>query len=248
MVCPELRWAFEGVDRADSLVVNAHKWMLVPVDCSLVWSRGPRRSVPRSAWCPSTSEPPSDGGDRRVRACSRPPLPLAEAVGGASLLRAHGVAAADPRAHPAAELFESWVRDEAGWEISAPATSRSSASRREGSDEENEELLERVNASGESSLAHEARRALRAPPGGRTGAHDGGRRACCLGRAASRGRGPVRRPHTRHAFATHPYEIPQYAQSGRRRGWPRPSAGAEGLERSVVQRDAVAPESPAGRE
>src|SRR5262249_1746341 len=27
MVCPELRWAFEGVERADSLVVNAHKWM-----------------------------------------------------------------------------------------------------------------------------------------------------------------------------------------------------------------------------
>ena len=41
MVCPELRWAFDGVERADSLVVNAHKWMLVPVDCSLIWSRRP---------------------------------------------------------------------------------------------------------------------------------------------------------------------------------------------------------------
>ena len=30
MVCPEFRWAFEGVERADSLVVNAHKWMLTP--------------------------------------------------------------------------------------------------------------------------------------------------------------------------------------------------------------------------
>ena len=28
MVCPEFRWAFAGVERADSLVVNAHKWML----------------------------------------------------------------------------------------------------------------------------------------------------------------------------------------------------------------------------
>ena len=41
MVCPEFRWAFDGVDRADSLVVNAHKWMLTPMDCSLLWSRRP---------------------------------------------------------------------------------------------------------------------------------------------------------------------------------------------------------------
>ncbi|MGN6868693.1 MAG: pyridoxal phosphate-dependent decarboxylase family protein, partial [Solirubrobacteraceae bacterium] len=41
MVCPEFRWAFEGVDRADSLVVNAHKWMLAPVDCSMLWTSRP---------------------------------------------------------------------------------------------------------------------------------------------------------------------------------------------------------------
>src|SRR4029079_16993135 len=41
MVCPEHRWAFDGVDRADSLVVNAHKWQLTPVDCSLLCTRRP---------------------------------------------------------------------------------------------------------------------------------------------------------------------------------------------------------------
>ena len=41
MVCPEYRWAFAGVDRADSLVVNPHKWMLTPMDCSLLWTRRP---------------------------------------------------------------------------------------------------------------------------------------------------------------------------------------------------------------
>ena len=30
MVCPEFRWAFEGIDRADSLVVNPHKWLFTP--------------------------------------------------------------------------------------------------------------------------------------------------------------------------------------------------------------------------
>jgi aromatic-L-amino-acid decarboxylase len=41
MVCPELRWAFDGVAEADSLVVNPHKWMLVPTDCSILWSSRP---------------------------------------------------------------------------------------------------------------------------------------------------------------------------------------------------------------
>src|SRR5205085_6642070 len=41
MVCPELRWAFDGVDRADSLLVNPHKWLLVPTDCSCIWTSRP---------------------------------------------------------------------------------------------------------------------------------------------------------------------------------------------------------------
>ncbi|HEY5187966.1 MAG TPA: aminotransferase class V-fold PLP-dependent enzyme, partial [Solirubrobacteraceae bacterium] len=41
MVCPEFRWAFSGVAGADSLVVNAHKWMLTPMDCSLLWGKRP---------------------------------------------------------------------------------------------------------------------------------------------------------------------------------------------------------------
>jgi glutamate/tyrosine decarboxylase-like PLP-dependent enzyme len=28
MMCPELRWWQVGVERADSLVVNAHKWLV----------------------------------------------------------------------------------------------------------------------------------------------------------------------------------------------------------------------------
>ncbi len=38
-LCPEHRHLFEGVDRADSVVVNAHKWLLTNFDCSLFWSR-----------------------------------------------------------------------------------------------------------------------------------------------------------------------------------------------------------------
>ena len=53
-----------------------------------------------------------------------------------------------------AELFEGWVRAEPGWEISAPRHFSLVCFRRDGSDEENELLVERVNATGELFLSH----------------------------------------------------------------------------------------------
>lgn len=38
-VLPELRWILEGSDRADSFVMNPHKWLLVNMDCSAFWVR-----------------------------------------------------------------------------------------------------------------------------------------------------------------------------------------------------------------
>ncbi|MFW5739068.1 MAG: pyridoxal phosphate-dependent decarboxylase family protein [Myxococcota bacterium] len=40
-VSPSLRWVLDGCERADSLVVNPHKWMLTPIDCSLLYTRRP---------------------------------------------------------------------------------------------------------------------------------------------------------------------------------------------------------------
>ena len=38
-VVPEMRWVLEGCDRADSLVVNPHKGLFVPVDLSVLYCR-----------------------------------------------------------------------------------------------------------------------------------------------------------------------------------------------------------------
>jgi aromatic-L-amino-acid decarboxylase len=40
-ICEEERWSQDGVELADSLVVNASKWLLVPMDCSLLWTARP---------------------------------------------------------------------------------------------------------------------------------------------------------------------------------------------------------------
>lgn len=38
-IMPEYRWVLDGSERADSLVVNPHKWLFVPMDCSALFVR-----------------------------------------------------------------------------------------------------------------------------------------------------------------------------------------------------------------
>lgn len=40
-IVPELRHVLDGVELADSLVVNPHKWLFTPVDCSVLYVRNP---------------------------------------------------------------------------------------------------------------------------------------------------------------------------------------------------------------
>jgi aromatic-L-amino-acid decarboxylase len=40
-VMPEMRHVLDGCERADSLVVNPHKWLFVPIDCSVAYTRHP---------------------------------------------------------------------------------------------------------------------------------------------------------------------------------------------------------------
>jgi len=40
-IAPEFRFIWEGVERADSIVVNPHKWLFTPIDCSVLYTRKP---------------------------------------------------------------------------------------------------------------------------------------------------------------------------------------------------------------
>jgi aromatic-L-amino-acid decarboxylase len=155
-VCPEHRWALAGCERADSLVLNPHKWLFTPVDCSCLFTRRP--DVLRAAFSlvPEylrTSEEsvtnlmdygPALG--RRFRA-----LKLW------AVLRCYGREGLQARIREhvrLARLFASWVETATGWEICAPYPFSVVCFRRAGSDEENEAVLERVNATGEAYLSH----------------------------------------------------------------------------------------------
>src|SRR3954454_22333441 len=58
-VVPEMRHILHGAERAHSLVLNPHKWLYVPVDCSVLYTRNPdvlRRASSLSAEYLRTAE------------------------------------------------------------------------------------------------------------------------------------------------------------------------------------------------
>jgi aromatic-L-amino-acid/L-tryptophan decarboxylase len=154
-VCPELRDAFAGWERADSVVVNPHKWLLTPMGCSALWTRRPDDLRAAFSLVPEYL---------RVREEVASLSEFSPALGRQfralklwAVLRCYGREGLQERIREAialAALFEGWVRDEPGWEVTAPRPFSLVCFRRDGTDEENEALLERVNATGEIFISH----------------------------------------------------------------------------------------------
>jgi aromatic-L-amino-acid decarboxylase len=163
-ILPEMRWALEGVDRADSLVVNPHKWLFTPVDLSAFYS--PRLDVVQSAFSlvpeylrTAESEEARNYMDygpqlgRRFRA-----LKLW------FILRSFGREGLVARLRQHIKLahgFASWIDADPEWERLAPAPFSTVCfrARPPGLDEDrleqlNQSILDRVNAGGEAFLSH----------------------------------------------------------------------------------------------
>jgi aromatic-L-amino-acid/L-tryptophan decarboxylase len=154
-ICEEERWSADGVELADSLVVNPHKWLLVPMDCSLLWTSRPEdfrqafSVVPEYLRTPEDAYALSEYGPalgRRFRS-----LKLW------AVLRCYGREGLQRvlREHiRLADLFAEWVKADPDWELVAPQRFSLVVFRLNGSDEQNEALLERVNANGELFISH----------------------------------------------------------------------------------------------
>jgi len=152
--CEDHRWSAEGVERADSLVVNPHKWLFTPMDCSAFWCSRPddlRNAfslVPEYLRVAEEVVSLSEYGPalgRRFRA-----LKLW------AVMRCYGAEGIRSRIREAvrlAGLFADWVDAEPGWELVSRSFSLV-CFRREASDEENEALLNRVNETGEIFISH----------------------------------------------------------------------------------------------
>jgi len=161
---PELRWVLAGCERADSLVVNPHKWMFVPVDLSVLYTRRPEvvrqafSVLPEYLKTAEDAEAPNlmDYGvslGRRFRALKL--WMVIRAFG------AEGIAARLREHVRLAGLFRALVEADPGFEIAAPAPlsvvcfrARFSGNSPEEQDRRNAEMMEAVNATGEAYLSH----------------------------------------------------------------------------------------------
>ena len=156
---PGYEWILAGADRADSIVLNPHKWLFTPFDLSALYCR--RMDVVRQAFSLTpeylrTSEAAAgvmnlmDTGiqlGRRFRALK---LWMVLRHFGAEGLRAHL-----SEHMRLARLFASWVEASDRFERVAPVPFSVVCFRLRGaSDEEHARLLDAVNATGEVFLSH----------------------------------------------------------------------------------------------
>jgi aromatic-L-amino-acid decarboxylase len=154
-ICEEERWSQDGVELADSLVVNAHKWLLVPADCSLIWTARPDEFRQAFSLVPEYLRTPED-----VYALSEYGPALGRRFRSLKLwavLRCYGAEGLRTiqREHMRlARYFAELVDIDPDWELVVPPRFSLVVFRRNGSDEENERILERANRSGEIFLSH----------------------------------------------------------------------------------------------
>jgi aromatic-L-amino-acid decarboxylase len=161
---PELRYIMAGVDQADSLVLNPHKWLFTPVDCSAFYTRHP--DILKRAFALVPDYLVTSVGDEvvdfmnygvqlghRFRALKL--WAVMRAFGSdalASVLRQHCALAAK---------FASWVEAQPHWDVVAPVPLSVVCFRYsppnvspETADSQNMAILDKVNCTGRVYLSH----------------------------------------------------------------------------------------------
>ncbi len=165
-ILPELRARFEGWERADSIVVNPHKWLFTPIDCSALYCRFPETLAAAFSIVPeylrSTEQHEArslmDYGvslGRRFRA-----LKLWFVL---RYFGREGIVARVRQHIRLAKELEASVRSTESWIVAAPVHLALVTLRYEPDgvnpdllDPMNHRIMERVNASGEAFLTHTA--------------------------------------------------------------------------------------------
>jgi aromatic-L-amino-acid decarboxylase len=157
-VLEEYRHILDGAAQADSIVVNPHKWLFTPVDLSALYTRRP--DVMRRAL--SLEEAPAYlKTDDLARAVNLSEYSLALGRRFRSLklwfvLRYYGregIARVMRRHLDAAQDFAHEIEKDPRFELAAPVPFSLVCFRYRGSDQENRELLERINATGRAFLS-----------------------------------------------------------------------------------------------
>jgi aromatic-L-amino-acid decarboxylase len=156
-ILPEYRWMTAEAAGADSIVVNPHKWLFTPIDCSVFYMAKPevlRRALALTPEYLRTAQDDvavnlNDYGvplGRRFRS-----LKLWFVMRYFGLNRVREILGSHIRW---AREFASWIEASDEFELAAPVPLSLVCFRRKGSDEANRALMDRINASGVAFLSH----------------------------------------------------------------------------------------------
>jgi aromatic-L-amino-acid decarboxylase len=162
MILPECRWMWEGIEKADSLVLNVHKWMGAAFDCSLYYVRDPEHLVRVMSTNPSYLQSAADGRVKNFRDWGLPLGRRFRALKLWFLIREQGVDGLQARLRrdlANAQWLAEQVRIARGWRVLAPVPLQTLCVRHEPAGLSGEELdrhtlawAERINRSGAAYL------------------------------------------------------------------------------------------------
>ena len=128
LLLPEYRWLVDGVDGADSLNWNPHKWMGTVLDCSLLYVQDPDQLVRVMSTAPSYLRSAGASGGAKVTEYRDWGIPLGRRFRALKLwfhLRLDGVEAIRTRLRrdlANARRLADLVAAEPGWRVLAPVT------------------------------------------------------------------------------------------------------------------------------
>ena len=161
-ILPEVREKFAGWERADSIVVNPHKWLFTPFDLSILYCRDLGELKQAFSLIPeylktSDSVSVKNGMDYGIQLGRR-----FRALKLWFVLRYFGRQGLQNRIREhcrLARLFASWVEESAKFEMMAPVQFalvcfRANPQGAADPDEINERIMNSINASGEAYLSH----------------------------------------------------------------------------------------------
>ena len=162
MILPELRHYWDGIEGADSIVINAHKWLGAPFDCSLYYVRDPAHLVRVMSTNPSFLQSSVDDRVRNLRDWGIPLGRRFRALKLWFLIREQGVAGLSARLRRDI-LNAQWLASEVAatpdWRVVAPVPLQTVCIRHEPQGLDGEALdahtrawAERVNRSGAAYL------------------------------------------------------------------------------------------------
>ncbi|HEY7288239.1 MAG TPA: pyridoxal-dependent decarboxylase [Vicinamibacterales bacterium] len=123
MILPECRALWSGVERADSLIVNVHKWLGAVFDCSLYYVRDAEHLVRVMSTNPSYLQTAADGRVKNYRDWGIPLGRRFRALKLWCLIREQGVAGLQARLRrdiANAAWLADHVRAQRGWRLLAP--------------------------------------------------------------------------------------------------------------------------------